>query len=300
MEISSVVEAVLKHAAPAGETPSVTVASLQSLNLSDISAARHLIRSFKATTDVVKVGGLQALAMSLYGGNDLLLSAHVDKWLDLYTSFVAIAAPLGTITAAINEHMASRSYLVGYSLSLADIAMFILARKLQFVVSNDGANGFPHASRWYQLVAANLKALGADAVSSTSTTATATTEPRKYPPKGAGKIKDPSAAATAATTAKGTTAAEPTNDEGELGTCPALENAEEGKVCTRFPPEPSGYLHLGHAKAVLLNQYYALRYKGKLIVRFDDTNPSKVTSSTGISTTTTTTTTNPPPSYPIY
>jgi glutaminyl-tRNA synthetase len=54
-----------------------------------------------------------------------------------------------------------------------------------------------------------------------------------------------------------------------------LTNKCDGRVHTRFPPEPNGYLHIGHAKSICLNYGIAKDYNGKFNLRFDDTNPTK-------------------------
>src|SRR3989440_12633696 len=54
-----------------------------------------------------------------------------------------------------------------------------------------------------------------------------------------------------------------------------LRSGKHRRVVTRFPPDPNGYLHIGHAKSICLNFGLALEYNGTCNLRYDDTNPAK-------------------------
>ena len=68
---------------------------------------------------------------------------------------------------------------------------------------------------------------------------------------------------------------EPSKREGRSG-LPPLPNAVRGETAFRLPPEPSGYMTVGHAMAFTINYLYKLQYEGELWLRFEDTNPRKV------------------------
>lgn len=175
---------------------------------------------------------------ALLVAHDPWKASQVDQWLDhglMASSSADPAAAIANLVSILETHLQDKTFAVGSGLTLADLALF------QLIGSKSGLS--PAVARWHALIT-------------------------QLVPKAASSSKSDNKKS------KGKSKSKVENDD-DGTSCPPLEEAEMGKVVTRFPPEPSGYLHIGHSKAALLNQYYAERYKGKLIVRFDDTNPSK-------------------------
>ncbi|RHY56399.1 hypothetical protein DYB34_008744 [Aphanomyces astaci] len=185
----------------------------------------------------------------LYGlSSEPILMGEIDGWVGYAQSHVHAATLPASFLDAI---LAERTFLVGFGLTLADVAVFSALSAVQFQADATGA--YPHLSRWFQYL---HPILSPDSSMTLPAPVLAILSPRKKPVP---------TEKTTFVSQKGKTS----------GSCPPLEGAIVGQVVTRFPPEPSGFLHIGHIKACMLNDYYARQYQGKLIVRFDDTNPSK-------------------------
>jgi glutamyl-tRNA synthetase len=138
----------------------------------------------------------------------------------------------------LNNHLTLRTFLVGYTETIADVTVYGALSANGQAISAIKRNHLPNLVRWFKYIGA-IDRIGR-------------------------VVED----FKAELTSKKKTKSKESNFE--IG----LLDTDKG-VVTRFPPEPSGYLHIGHAKAAMLNQYFAEHYKGKLIIRFDDTNPSK-------------------------
>jgi len=168
-------------------------------------------------------------------------ASEIDYWLDIVQDNL-LGKDFKSLMSAFDKlenHLALRSFISGYHITLADLFIWG-ALKGNAIFNKNLKNGEigDNLTRWFNFV--NSLSYVQEAINALNTFVEST------------KVK---------------------KDQGSFDI--GLKDAEMGKVCTRFPPEPSGYLHIGHAKAALLNQYFAKTYNGKLIVRFDDTNPSK-------------------------
>uniref|UniRef100_A0A1A8S0V1 Bifunctional glutamate/proline--tRNA ligase n=1 Tax=Nothobranchius rachovii TaxID=451742 RepID=A0A1A8S0V1_9TELE len=181
-----------------------------------------------------------APALGLYGSN-LMEQTEVDHWLEFSARRLCDQPSLTAVLGELDQALSLRTFLVGHAITLADLSVWAALKDHSDWLSQ--GKSFPHVSRWFSFLTSQVP------FSSVG---------NKYASKKA-PVNKPSS----------------NEKKQDVGKFVELPGAEMGKVVVRFPPEASGYLHIGHAKAALLNQYYQVTFKGKLIMRFDDTNPEK-------------------------
>ncbi|XP_043917515.1 bifunctional glutamate/proline--tRNA ligase isoform X9 [Protopterus annectens] len=191
----------------------------------------------------------------LYGTN-LLEHTEVDHWLEFSTARLSKPAHFSAAVQELDCCLSLRTYLVGNCLSLADF--FVWAALKGSTVWQKILNEkktLVHTRRWYNFLAADkaFQILCSKWIMAAS----------------------PSSMPVPTKASENSSANQSNEKKQDVGKFVELPGAEMGKVVVRFPPEASGYLHIGHAKAALLNQHYQVTFKGKLIMRFDDTNPEK-------------------------
>ncbi|KAF7818045.1 glutamate--tRNA ligase, cytoplasmic [Senna tora] len=200
-------------------------------------------------------------------GQNALESAQIDQWLD-YAPALSSGSAFESACKYVDEYLEKRTFLVGHSLSVADIAIWSgLAGTGQRWESLRKSKKYLNLVRWFNSI---LTEHG-DVLNEVIATYVGK---RGLGKPAANKSKDQPVPTDHVKNVNGDA-----SEKAKAGSRPLVEvdlpGAEIGKVRLRFAPEPSGYLHIGHSKAALLNKYFAERYQGQVIVRFDDTNPAK-------------------------
>ncbi|KAB2085665.1 hypothetical protein ES319_A05G414500v1 [Gossypium barbadense] len=208
---------------------------------------------------ILRYIGRVAAVRNFYG-DDAFHAAQIDEWLE-YAPTLLLGSEFENACSYMDVYMEKRTFFVSHSFSIADIAIWSgLAGASQRWESLRKSSKYPNLVRWYNSVSAEYS----DALNEVTALYVGK--------KGLGKQ-------VAAKPKEQKSADGNSSDKVNLGSRPSSEidlpYAELGKVRLRFAPEPSGYLHIGHSKAALLNQYFAQRYQGEVILRFDDTNPTK-------------------------
>lgn len=211
---------------------------------------------YNSESDILRTVARYAPKYQLYGASPIEQS-QIDHWL---TFSVTISSDLPKALTYLQKCLGPLTFLVANRLTIADLAVYSeLHRNFEAIQKQKIPN---FVQRWYSLIDNQsciqtvLKSLSEDVRKALYTKQTAKNVATNSPSR--------SAAAGLA-------------DRKQEGKFIELPGAEKGKVIVRFPPEASGYLHIGHAKAALLNQYYQQAFEGQLIMRFDDTNPAKET-----------------------
>lgn len=202
---------------------------------------------YNSENDILRFIGRIAGKHKLYGKNPVE-QTQIDQWLAFSLTF---GNDLAKSLAYIDKCLGALTFLVANKITIADLAVFsqlsrnlVIAKKIEIP---------DNVQRWYNLIEAQ------DCVK-----------------KARDSLPDDAKKALAGSNATESNH-RPATERKQEGKFVELPGAEMGKVIVRFPPEASGYLHIGHAKAALLNQHYANAFKGTLIMRFDDTNPAKET-----------------------
>ncbi|OWM72358.1 glutamate--tRNA ligase, cytoplasmic [Punica granatum] len=191
-------------------------------------------------------------------------SSQIDEWLE-YAPVLSSGSEFENVCKYIDEYLEKRTFILGHSLSIADVAIWSgLAGVGVRWESLRKSKKYQNLVRWFNSLSSEYDSVLSEVLA-------------KYVSKRGGTGKQTASKQGAVSQSKNVSA--DASDKGKIANKPTAEvdlpGAEIGEVRLRFAPEPSGYLHIGHSKAALLNQYFAQRYHGSVILRFDDTNPAK-------------------------